>query len=198
MDTKQNDTKDFKKRNKSTLTPQEEWRDVVGYEGFYQVSSLGRIKSTPRRRTKGGLIKLHLNKGTGYLGFSLSKNGEIIYANVHRLMAEAFIPNPENKATVNHKNSIRSDNRLENLEWNTSSENNKHAYEFGYNKITENHLSHKTKKPVLQYDLHGNFIREFISARYVEREYRINHANIRKCCLGRYKQANGFIWKYKY
>lgn len=186
-----------KKQNDTMPIFEEEWKDIFGYEGLYQVSTSGRIKSVARHTTKGGIMKTYLSKDTGYIGLSLSKNGKVRYATIHRIMAEAFIPNPENKPCINHKNSIRNDNRIENLEWCTHSENNIHAYKFGNNKITKNHLSQKTKKPVLQYDLSGNFIREFNSARTVEKLCNINHSNIRKCCIGKAKKANGFIWKYK-
>lgn len=101
------------------------WKDIPGYEGIYQVSNLGRIWS------KKMAISMKLTNDRGYLRVMLirePKSGEYNSVQVHRAVCMAFIPNPENKPQVNHKNRIRSDNRLENLEWVTSSENNTHSY----------------------------------------------------------------------
>ena len=103
---------------------EEIWKDIEGYEGYYQVSNLGRIKSLKRPR----IMKSHLNEATGYIGQNLS-NGQIKkYCLVHRLVAKAFIPNPENKNQINHKNGDKTDNNVTNLEWATQSENMKHSY----------------------------------------------------------------------
>lgn len=98
----------------------EEWRDIPGYEGRYQASSLGRIRSKER-----GLLSPFRSRD-GYLVIALQKDGRRYGTGVHRLVAAAFIPNPEQKPQINHKNGIRSDNRPENLEWCTCSENNLH------------------------------------------------------------------------
>lgn len=96
------------------------WKDIKGYEGIYQVSNLGKVKSLLRNK----LFKVSLNK-YGYPRVSFKNK---TYT-VHRLVAEAFIPNPYNKPTVNHKNKIKTDNTVENLEWMTIGENNKHRYD---------------------------------------------------------------------
>ena len=101
------------------------WKDIENYEGLYQVSNLGRIKSI-RKMKKQNILKLGTRNT--YNVINLMKNGKARSFQVHRLVAKAFIPNPENKPQVNHINGVKNDNRLENLEWVTRSENTIHAY----------------------------------------------------------------------
>lgn len=103
------------------------WKVIKGYEGLYEISSWGRVKSIARNTTKGGIRKLHKSKG-GYYSVILIKNGLHKGYRINRLVAEAFIPNPENKPFVNHINSIKTDNNVINLEWCTARENNTHHY----------------------------------------------------------------------
>lgn len=107
------------------------WKDIQGYEGLYQVSNLGRVRSlakmagkSPRKET----TKHSFPDKVGYIKTNLYKMGEHKQVYVHRLVAEAFIPNPENKPSVNHINGVKSDNKVCNLEWVTVSENTKHAF----------------------------------------------------------------------
>lgn len=186
---------------------QEIWKDIKGYEG-YQVSNLGRVKSLNYRRQKGyEKILTPREDNNGYFRVELSNNAVKgrNYA-IHRLVALAFIPNPENKPQVNHINGIKSDNRVENLEWCTKSENTKHAWENDLIKNTlkrkqhGKNLGHKyggyNKKEVVQYDLNGKIIKKWNSIAEVEKILSIDHRNISACCLGKQKTAGGYIWKH--
>lgn len=192
------------------------WRDIKGYKN-YQVSNLGRIKSLKRNvpfTNRWGQRITHLQKErilkakkqfNGYLAISLSNNGEHKTYLVHRLVAEAFILKTDNKSQVDHINGDKTDNRVENLRWVTPKENclNPLWVEKSKNvsEETRNKLSDKAKyshnKPVTQYTLDGELVKEWPSAREVERQLGFNNGHISSCCLGKRKQANGYIWKYK-
>ena len=101
----------------------ENWKDVPGYNGRYQVSDQGRVRNTK----SGRMLKSH-TQGRGYMQAMLSKDGRRSYPLVHRLVAQAFIPNPGNKPHINHKNGIKTDNDASNLEWCTMSENLLHRH----------------------------------------------------------------------
>ena len=130
---------------------EEIWKDIKGYEGYYQISNLGRVKSLSRKYSpKERILKNQYDKD-GYYEIGLTKNKKKQYFRVHRLVAQAFIFNIKNKPQVNHKNGIKDDNRVENLEWCTNQENEKHAYNIGLKHalIGENNGSSKlTEKQV--------------------------------------------------
>lgn len=134
------------------MQEKEIWRDIIGYEGLYMVSSFGRVKSLDRYVNhypsgkmiqKGDVIKAQINK-RGYESLKLSRGGKSIRFLVHRLVLIAFIPNPENKEQVNHIDCNKRNNYLENLEWSTQSENMRHSFDNNlHNKAGDNHPSHK-------------------------------------------------------
>jgi len=129
---------------------QEEWRSVVGYEGLYEVSNMGRVRSLKECRGKSNIILKH-NINNGYSHIDLYKNSSRQHSKIHRLVAQAFIPNPENKYDVNHIDSNRSNNIISNLEWVTRKENMEHCIKMGRNTCGEKQGRSKLKiKQVLQ------------------------------------------------
>ena len=171
----------------------EEWRDVVGYEGRYQVSSMGRVKSLERKDCLGRTVKERILKpgvvGSGYLMISLCTGGKQKMFSVHRLVCQAFHENPDNKSDVNHINEDKTDNRACNLEWSTRKENINHG--------THNERMAKTQsKPVGQYTLDGELVKIWPSAMEAQRQAGFYCSNICNTARGKYKQAYGFIWKY--
>jgi hypothetical protein len=186
---------------------EEIWRDVIGYEGFYKVSNLGRIKSIDRiiphshsgcMTFKERIIKPAKNKG-GYLIVILNKRGKTIAKTLHRLIAISFINNDEKKPQINHLNGDKLDNCVNNLEWCTQSENQIHAFKLGLNKGSHKGLFgefHNRSKKVDQYDLNNNYIKTYFGISEAERMTRINLRCISNVCLGKQKTAGGFVWRY--
>lgn len=131
----------------------EQWRDVLGYEGLYEVSNLGRIKSNNYRHTKKSGIRCQGNASCGYLNIGFNKNNKYKTYLTHRLVATAFIPNPKNKPQVNHKKGNKKNNVETNLEWNTCAENSIHSYEVGLSngrKGIKHHSVKLTEKQVIE------------------------------------------------
>lgn len=183
------------------------WVDVKDYVGLYQVSNLGRVKSLDRyvngngmmQLKKGKLLKLQVSK-SGYLYVCLCNNGKEKLCRVNRLVAEAFLPNPDNLPQVNHKDEDKTNNSVDNLEWC----DNKYNINYGTcierrsKKMSDILLNRKDlSKSVLQYTIDGEFIAEYKSTMDVKRKLGFDSGNISKCCNGKQKTYKGFIWKYK-
>ena len=161
----------------------EEFRDVPGYEGLYEVSNKGRV------RRNGKILKPTL-LNNGYLRVELHKQKTEKQVLVHRLVAMTFILNPNNLPCVNHKDEDKTNNAVDNLEWCT------HEYNTNYGTRNER-ASINLSKPILQFDLQGSFIKEWSSGIEAEEFTKISRASICSCCKGNLKTAGGFVWKYK-
>lgn len=169
----------------------EEWRDIPGYEGLYQASASGMIRSLHTRTNQKGyniLKQLRSNKKLLYLSVSLCKDGKCERKSVHRLVAMAFIPNPDNLPHVNHKDENPSNNRVDNLEWCTPEYNNKYG---NHPRANINHPS--LSRPVNQYK-GGVLIATYPSISEARRV--IGRRNIQAVLKGRKKRCGGFEWKY--
>lgn len=182
------------------------WKDVDGFP-CYQVSSIGRVKSIERIDSNKHLVHERIlkqaNRGNGYKVVVLYYKGHKMIS-VHRLVAMAFIPNPDNLPQVNHKNEIKTDNRAENLEWCTA----KHNANYGTVKerISKSRKcssrckedAERRKRPVVQCDLLGNFIRYYDSILNAKKENGIpvNHGALNACLKGKQKTAYNYTWKY--
>ena len=171
---------------------QEIWKDVKGYEGLYQVSNYGNIKSFPRTgtRTKEERILRKSINQNGYYCVTLYKDGRSKTKNVHSIVAEAFIKNKYNFSSVNHKDENKTNNNVENLEWCT------HKYNMNYGTANERR-SNTEKIKIIQYDLEDNFIKEWHGIKYTSKKLKISTANIISCCKGKRKTAGNYKWKYK-
>lgn len=165
------------------------WKPIKGYEGLYEVSNTGKVKSLGGKRTKKYESILKQVKTNCYLQVTLCKDGKIKNCRVHRLVATAFLHNPENLPEVNHKDENKENNRVDNLEWCSRKYNN------NYGTLRERMVK-KLSKPVLQYTKTGEFIREWSSTHEVGKNG-FRQGNIVNCCNGKLKTAYGFIWKYK-
>ena len=172
------------------------WKDIKDYEGLYQVSNWGRVKSLGNgnsNNSKERILKLYIER-CGYLNVFLSKNGKRKMCSVHRLVAETFLENPENLPEVNHIDEDKTNNRVENLEWKTHRDNLNHGTH--NERVAKSNTNGKCSKKVIQLTLTGDFIREWPSTAECGRNG-FNFSNIAACCRGKIKSAYGYIWKYK-
>ena len=177
------------------------WKDIKGYEGLYQISNHGRVRSLDRvvyQKNKSGGLSKHIYKGqilksrenrNGYYTIGLTKDRYQKHFSVHRLVGEHFLEGRENKNYINHIDCDKSNNHASNLEWCSQSENIQYAYDIG------------TKRPphmrrVGQYDDNGNLISIWESESEAGRALGIQQSNIYKVCRGKRKKTGGFNWKY--
>ena len=163
------------------------WKNIENYEGLYQVSNLGQVRSLKSGETKN--LKPG-NNGRGYLFVILYKDGKMKRLYLHRLVAKAFIPNPLGYPVINHKDENPSNNHVSNLEWCSVRYNT--CYGTSLKRIAA-----KLSKPVLQYDKQNNFLRRWPSTMEVERKLGFHQAGICACSNGKCKTAYGFVWRYE-
>ena len=175
------------------------WKDIKGYEGIYQVSNLGRVKSLSRKIEptdgkrpywmKECIMKQYKEK-TGYMSVKLCKSNVHKSQLIHRLVAQAFHPNPNGLREVNHKDEDKTNNHVNNLEWCSTS------YNVKYGTARESRIKKKSKA-ILCYDLEGNFIKEYGSLKQACDELSLGVGNLWKALNNRIKSLGGYRWKYK-
>lgn len=180
---------------------QEIWKDIAGYEGLYQISNLGNVKSLNYNHTGNPRLLSPKNHHTGYKLVMLCKNGHKENKTVHALVADAFIPNPEEKPCINHIDGNKGNNTVSNLEWATLSENTRHAIKSNlradtYMRGMKGSLS-PIKKPVLQCDKSGKIIKKWSCISEAARYFQCSPSTIINCCAGRIKSCKGYLWKYE-
>lgn len=162
----------------------EVWKDVVGYEGYYMVSNLGRIFSCRKNK----VMKQSANT-KGYLQCGLMQNGKQLTQRVHRIVAMAFLPNPYNYPQVNHKDENKTNNRADNLEW-CSEDYNRH-----YGETVERAAKGHQKK-IDQYDLEGKYIKTWDGINIASDTLGLSRSHITDCCKGRLVKTGGYMWEY--
>ena len=170
-------------------TEVEEWRDVNGYENLYQVNRKGEVRSSH----KGYWEKLSAGKSScGYRNFLFHKDGKRKNMRGNRLVAEAFIPNPNNLPFVNHKDENPLNDCVENLEWCTA------EYNANYGTLKERQSKNNIKnRPVCMFDVDGTFIKEFYNIHEAAKHINGNHPCLSRCCSGQVFCYKGYIWRYK-
>lgn len=171
----------------------ETWKAIAGYEGLYEVSDQGRVKSLKYGKEK---ILKPRKTPTGYLHVSLYKDGKAKQLKVHRLVADAFIPNPKGLATINHKDEMKSNNAATNLEWMSLKDNINYGT---HNKrCAEANINNPAfSKQVLMFDKQtGELLAMFPSIHEASRVTKIYQSSICECCNGKLKSAGGYNWKY--
>ena len=168
----------------------EVWKDVIGYEGLYEVSNLGNVRNVKRNRVLKPLKRNH-----GYLAVQLHGRGGnergFRTFSIHRIVAESFVPNPRGLTEINHIDEDKTNNNCENLEWVTHKENMNRGTVPQRFKSMKNHV-----RPILQFDKTGNLIAEYESAREAERQTGISHKSIFNS-LSRGHYCKGYMWQYR-
>lgn len=182
----------------------EEWRDIAGYEGKYQVSSLGRMKALNYQRTGMEVVLKTFKNDKGYMQITLAKDGKKKSWLIHRLVAKAFLPNPDSLPQVNHKNEVKTVNSVDNLEWCSAQYNTNYGTsKERRSKRQMNRADHS--KRVIQSSLDGKLIKVWPSAKEAARQCGYDHPSICSCCRGgRYRKGKwekkitymGYKWQY--
>lgn len=175
-----------------------EWASITGYEGLYEVSSDGRVR-TLAHKTMGHSIPskelaITIHKSQRYAKVRLYKDGRPKDHAVHRLVATAFVPNPEGKPQINHKDGNKANNSATNLEWCTQAENNNHAIRKGLNS-TESAVK-ATMKKVVQLNANGESVKVWDSMTEAAIALGLQVSNISHCCKGRIKSTGGYRWEF--
>lgn len=186
---------------------EEIWRDIEGYEGLYQISTNGRVKSLARiiHRSSQDMnikekIKDQLIGTTGYYYVGLSNYGKGKSCKINRLVCNEFLRNPLNKKCTNHIDGNKLNNNLSNFEWATHGENNSHAYRIG---LKISHLKGKfgadckKSKNIIQFDMNGNFIKMFHGGQEAARYLGLRQSNISAAAIGISNSCGGFKWMYE-
>lgn len=189
----------------------EQWKDIEGYEGLYQVSSKGKVKSLARTFYSGKdylikkeyqerILKLRYTQA-GYAYVGLAKASKVQKYKVHRLVASAFIPNRNNLPCVDHINGVRDDNKVENLRWVDAFQNmrNPHTIEsIARSKMGARNPMKKKCRPVLQIDYAtGSIIAEFSGVKEASRQLPIDSGNISRCCNGKKLKCGAYTFRFK-
>lgn len=183
---------------------QEIWEDVAGFKGVYQISNYGRLKSF--KQYEEGKILSNTNKKGTYLSIVLRKGDKVKFTRIHRLVAEAFIPNPDKLSQVHHKDGNKQNNCVENLEWISAKEHRLITQRQNPNTINGliNYNKFIRPKTVQQYSLNGELLGEYISCEEAHLKTGVCARNIHQVAShteykkGMYrKQAGGYVWKYK-
>lgn len=179
----------------------EQWKDIEGYNGLYQVSNTGKVISLNWKRTgqiKEMCLKSH-NKGYQQIEL-VDKNGKKKTHLVHRLVATAFIENPNGLPMINHKDENKLNNNVENLEWCDSSYNAKYYADRHIKgrprEFKPSEIYHKRSTPIIQTTLSGEYIRTWENDVSIKHELGVNDWSITQCCRGKRKTAYGFKWHY--
>lgn len=185
------------------------WKPIAGYEGIYEVSNLGRVKrlAYSEKIYKSGvypyvrqhadkILKGSISKSHGYYVVTLTKNGESKHYLCHRLVAEAFIPNPDNLPFINHKDETRLNNRADNLEWCTPLYNTRYGDAI-LRSVNSRAKSKKGWKRVFQYDIYGNFIASYESINEVEKKNGFKSISISNSCHKYNTKRFGFYWRFE-
>lgn len=170
---------------------EEIWKEIENFND-YMISNKGNAISLKYNKVR--FISKRIDK-KGYINYKLCKNGKCYSFKAHRLVAQAFIPNPNNKPQINHIDGNKQNNYVENLEWCNNSENQLHALKIGLRTL-KLYSENPNAKPIIQYSKNNEFIKKWSCIREASETLKIHHSAIVNTCRGKYKTAGGYIWKY--